>query len=205
VAWSGSADRVLPTAADAAGGWAARERASIVSLVDEAADLGVEWLTIQVATSASVLAPMLRQELADRAAVRTLGAPWAERPTTPAGVGLTVVLAEGAQGRTEIVHAVAAMAADGLPPEAVDEKVLAGYLYEPDVPDPDLVVVTGGDRRVPDLLLWEIAYSELVFSEAAWPEVDGSHLRRAVDEYRRRHRRYGGIVPAAKAPRGGRR
>lgn len=188
VAWTGPGGRSGSTG----GELVAEERRAIGSLVAAAEAIGVEWLTVQVAGGASSLAPAAARDLGPRAAVRVLGAPGG-RSSGPARAAITVVLADGGLGRVEIVHAVAAMAADGVAPETVDEKVLAGYLYEPDVPDPDLVVVSGGERRVPDLLTWELAYSELVFIDARWPAVDGAHLVAAVDEYRHRNRRYGGI------------
>jgi hypothetical protein len=97
----------------------------------------------------------------------------------------------------EIVDAIAALAAAGTRPRRVDEAAIARHLYHPDMPDPDLVVRTSGERRVSDLLLWEVAYSELVVVDAPWPDVRRRDFYDAVVEYQQRDRRYGGLDPAA--------
>jgi Putative undecaprenyl diphosphate synthase len=199
VAWTGTRDRVRPSGDDAVARIEADERRAIASLAEAAVRIGVRWLTVQVTAGAAAMEPSVRRELGTRVVVQVLGAPWAARAALLPEPVLTVVLADGGLGRVEIVQAVSAMAADGVPQEALDEKVLAGYLFEPDMPDPDLVVVTGGDRRVPDLLTWEMAYSELVFLDIPWPAIERDHLAAAVDEYRHRNRRYGGIVPQARS------
>jgi undecaprenyl diphosphate synthase len=115
---------------------------------------------------------------------------------------LTLTLAVDYDGRAEIVDAIAALAASGARPRDVDEAEIAGHLYYADMPDPDLVVRTSGDRRVSDLLLWEVAYSELVVVDVPWRDVRRSDVYGAVLEYQQRDRRYGGLEPAA-ADRGG--
>ena len=73
-------------------------------------------------------------------------------------------------------------------------KVLRRYMYFPDMPDPDLVVRTSGEYRISNFLLWELAYSELVFTEVLWPDFRRGNLADAVREYQRRDRRYGAIA-----------
>jgi undecaprenyl diphosphate synthase len=80
----------------------------------------------------------------------------------------------------------------GLGPDEIDEDVLAVYLYAPDMPDPDLVIRTSGEQRISNFLLWQLAYSELVFVDTLWPEFGEEDLRRAVAEYSGRRRRFGG-------------
>lgn len=111
--------------------------------------------------------------------------------------GLTLTLAVNYGGRAEIVDAVEALAAEGVELEGIDESAIGRYLYHPDMPDPDLVVRTSGARRVSDLLLWEVAYSELVFIDVPWSEVSQEDFFRAVGEYQGRDRRYGGLDPVA--------
>ena len=84
--------------------------------------------------------------------------------------------------------------------DKVDEVALSRSLYAPDMPDPDVVVRTGGDHRVSDLLLWEVAYSELVFIDDLWPAIGRDHLIAAVAEYRQRDRRYGGLMATGRQP-----
>ena len=78
----------------------------------------------------------------------------------------------------------------------VSEKTIASHLYDPEMPDPDLVIRTSGEYRVSNFLLWEMAYSELVFSETLWPDFRREHLYAAIKEYQDRDRRYGGVGEA---------
>ena len=102
-------------------------------------------------------------------------------------------------GRAEIADAARALAHDvaagRLDPRKVDEKLLARYLDEPDMPDVDLFLRTSGEQRTSNFLLWQSAYAELVFLDVLWPDVDRRHLWRAVEVYAARDRRYGAAVP----------
>jgi undecaprenyl diphosphate synthase len=95
-------------------------------------------------------------------------------------------------GRAELVEAVRRLIEAGLEPDAVGEEQLAANLYAPDMPDPDLVVRTSGERRVSNFLLWQLAYSELVFVDTLWPDFGAEELRDALEEFARRRRRFGG-------------
>src|SRR5439155_602474 len=81
-------------------------------------------------------------------------------------------------------------------PQAVDEAVVGRYLYTAGLPDPDLLIRTGGEQRVSNFLLWQIAYTELYFCEVYWPDFDKPHLAAAIAEYQHRRRRFGGIEDA---------
>ena len=106
---------------------------------------------------------------------------------------LTLTMAFNYGGRAEIIDAVKAMVAEGVAEKNVTEKALRKHLYHPDMPDPDLVVRTSGEHRISNYLIWEMAYSELVFSEVLWPDFRREHLYEAVLEFQRRERRYGGL------------
>jgi undecaprenyl diphosphate synthase len=106
---------------------------------------------------------------------------------------LTLTFAFNYGGRAEIVDAVRALVADGVAPDQVDEKAIRRHLYWPDMPDPDLVIRTSGEYRISNFLLWELAYSELVFTDVLWPDFRRHHLAEAVREFQLRDRRYGGI------------
>jgi undecaprenyl diphosphate synthase len=114
---------------------------------------------------------------------------------------LTLTMCVNYGGRAEIADAARAMAHDvaagRVNPDRVDERVLARYLDEPDLPDVDLFLRTSGEQRTSNFLLWQSAYAELVFVPELWPDVDRRVLWRAVDEYARRDRRYGGALDAA--------
>ena len=106
---------------------------------------------------------------------------------------MTLTMAFNYGGRAEIVDAVRALVAQGVPAGKIDEHAIASHLYYPDQPDPDLVIRTSGEYRISNFLLWQLAYSELVFSDVLWPDFRRSHLFEAVAEYQRRERRYGGV------------
>jgi undecaprenyl diphosphate synthase len=95
-------------------------------------------------------------------------------------------------GRAEIVDAVKKLVADGVPADQVDEAAIASRLYNPDLPDPDLIIRTAGERRVSNFLLWQSAYSEMLVSETLWPDFDEKDLRAALADYASRVRRFGG-------------
>jgi undecaprenyl diphosphate synthase len=102
-------------------------------------------------------------------------------------------------GRPELVDATRAIArevaAGRLNPERIDEKTIGKHLYVPEFPNADLVWRTSGEQRLSNFMTWQSAYSEFVFSDVLWPDVDRTHLWAAVEEYARRDRRYGGAVP----------
>ena len=95
-------------------------------------------------------------------------------------------------GRAELVEAARRLVEDGVPAADVSEDTLAERLYAPELPDPDLLVRTSGERRISNFLLWQLAYSELVFTDTLWPDFGPDELRTAVDEYAQRRRRFGG-------------
>lgn len=101
-------------------------------------------------------------------------------------------------GRAEIADAAAALARDAaagrVNPERVTERTLARYLDEPDMPDVDLLLRTGGEQRASNFLIWQAAYAEMVFLDKPWPEVDRRDLWDAAVEFARRDRRYGAAV-----------
>jgi undecaprenyl diphosphate synthase len=110
---------------------------------------------------------------------------------------LTLTFAFNYGGRAELVDAVrsiaAAAAAGRLDPDRVDERTVHRHLYTPDMPDPDLMVRTSGEHRISNYLLWQVAYSELHFTDVLWPDFRRRHLFRAIDEYQRRERRFGAV------------
>jgi undecaprenyl diphosphate synthase len=113
-------------------------------------------------------------------------------------ITLTIALSYG--GRSEIVAAVRAIAAQvragNLALDAVDEECMARHLFTVDLPDPDLLIRTSGEQRISNFLLWQCAYSELVFTKTLWPDFAKDDLDEAIDEYCGRERRYGaGVGP----------
>lgn len=108
---------------------------------------------------------------------------------------LTLTLALNYGGRQEITAAARGLAKaverGQLRPDAIDEHVLQSFLYTGGMPDPDLVIRTSGEQRVSNFLLWQSAYAEFVFLDVLWPDFGAEHLAAAIDEFRRRERRFG--------------
>jgi undecaprenyl diphosphate synthase len=96
-------------------------------------------------------------------------------------------------GRAEIVDAVRQLVEDKVPAKKIDEKTIRERLYHPELPDPDLVVRTSGEYRISNFVLWEMAYSELVFTDVLWPDFRREDLYRAIEEFQHRDRRFGGV------------
>lgn len=121
--------------------------------------------------------------------------------------GMVLCLALAYGGRLEIVDAVRRLVEDvragRCAPEAIDEKAIAERLYDPEAPDPDLLIRTGGDLRVSNFLLWQISYAELWVTPVRWPEFHREHLLQAIRDYSSRDRRFGGLPGTAEADRSG--
>jgi undecaprenyl diphosphate synthase len=205
-------------------GHAAGEEA-LVDTVDGALELGTEWLTVYAFSTENWRRPAdevrflmgfndslllrRRDELhAKGVRVRFIGRRDWRVPRrvlrrideavelTRHNRRLTLTLAFNYGGRAEIIDAVRAMVEAGTPADKVTEKRLRQHLYAPDMPDPDLVVRTSGEYRISNFLLWELAYSELVFTDVLWPDFRRQDLFDAVRDFQNRDRRYGGVKAA---------
>jgi undecaprenyl diphosphate synthase len=120
-----------------------------------------------------------------------------ERTRTNTGVTLTISLSYG--GRSEIVDACRRVIRAGLKPAEVTEQTFPQYLYDPELPDVDLVVRTAGEKRLSNFLLWQAAYAEYYFSDALWPEFNKERLLEAITDYSRRERKFGRVAGTAPA------
>ena len=109
------------------------------------------------------------------------------------GMVLTLALSYG--GRNEILRACRRIAEDCLAgrtePDKIDEESIRGYLYSPELPDPDLLIRTGGESRISNFLLWQIAYTEIYVTRVMWPDFSEDVLREALLDYGKRQRRFG--------------
>jgi len=106
---------------------------------------------------------------------------------------MTFTIAFNYGGRAELVDAVQQIVRDGVPADKVTEKTIRSRLYDPEMPDPDLMIRTSGEYRISNYLMWELAYSELVFTDTLWPDFRREDLFAAVREFQSRDRRFGGI------------
>ena len=120
---------------------------------------------------------------------------------TQSNKGQTLVIAFNYGARSEIVDAakmIAMQVASGeLDLEAIDENIVSENLYTQGIPDPDLLIRTSGEVRVSNFLLWQCAYTEMVFSDCLWPDFDASEYAKCIDNYCNRTRRYGGLAKGA--------
>jgi undecaprenyl diphosphate synthase len=202
-------------------GHAAGEEA-LFDTVEGALELGIEWLTVYAFSTENWKRPAdevrylmgfnesilerRRDEMNERGVrMRFAGRrDWrvpkrlirhqdASVELTKANRRMTFTIAFNYGGRAEIVDAVRALVEEGTPAAKIDERAIRRHLYDPDMPDPDLMVRTSGEFRISNFLLWEIAYSELVFTDVLWPDFRREHLFDAVREYQERERRFGGV------------
>jgi undecaprenyl diphosphate synthase len=112
---------------------------------------------------------------------------------TAGNTGMTLSIALNYGGRAEIVEAVRRIVAGNLKPAEIDEKIFQSFLYIPELPDVDLVIRTGGEMRISNLLIWQTAYSEYYFTPVLWPDFTVTELKKALIEFNRRQRRFGGL------------
>ncbi|MBQ9611019.1 MAG: isoprenyl transferase [Lachnospiraceae bacterium] len=112
------------------------------------------------------------------------------------GIGFQIAINYGARDEMRRgIQDLARKVADGtLKPEDIDEAAISGSLDTAGIPDPDLLIRTCGEERISNFLLWQIAYSELYFTDKAWPDFDKEELEKAIDAFNHRERRYGGLV-----------
>ena len=142
-------------------------------------DMEKEKIRIRIFGDLSPFTPQLRQmcqACMERSAIYT-------------GAQVNICLNYG--GRDEIVRAAQRWAAEGCP--ALTEERFGSYMWGGDIPDPDLLIRPGGEMRISNFLLWELAYTELYFSDVLWPDFDEAELDRAIEAYRHRQRRYGDV------------
>ncbi len=135
----------------------------------------------------------------DRDAVSDrLRAAWAEAESaTRDNTRITLSVAFNYGGRWDIVQACRQAVAAGMRPDQIDETSLSGFMAMRHAPDPDLFIRTGGELRISNFLLWQVAYSELVFSDCLWPDFDVAALDSALADYAGRERRFGAVSPPA--------
>jgi undecaprenyl diphosphate synthase len=145
----------------------------------------------------SELASMQRNSIRFRTIGRTERLPaaarkWIEKATaeTAANSGMVLNLALSYGGRSELLHAVRRLAAEGIP-EDLREEHLAAHLDTAGLPDPDLIIRTSGEQRISNFLLWQAAYAELYFTDVLWPDFDEKQLLLALRDYQGRQRRFG--------------
>ncbi len=194
---------------------------NIGKVVDAAAELGIESLTLYAFSTenwkrpepevtalmqilkefaVSELPAMMKNGVRLRTIGRTNDLPAASRMAllkaidmTKNNTGFTINIALSYGGRAEIVDAVNKILKERKSDKPVTEDEFRNYLYLPDMPDPDLLIRTGGNLRVSNFLLWQISYSELYVTPTYWPDFGKEELQKAIESFDGRERRFGGL------------
>ena len=150
-----------------------------ITLTNELAEMHSEGVVISFIGDISKLSDKLQKILANSV------------ETTKNNTGVHLQIAFNYGSRDEIVHAVKSIIAKGVKPEDVTEEMISENLYTKGIPDPDLLIRTGGEKRISNYLLWQIAYSEILVTDEYWPEFGRDPLAKAVEEFKNRQRRFG--------------
>ena len=150
-----------------------------ITLTNELAEMHSEGVVISFIGDISKLSDKLQKILANSV----------ETTKNNTGVHLQIAFNYGA--RDEIVHAVKSIVEKGVKSEDITEEMISENLYTKNIPDPDLLIRTGGEKRISNYLLWQIAYSEILVTDEYWPEFGRDSLAEAVEEFKNRQRRFG--------------
>ena len=162
----------------------AEEVAAIFELFSDYLDSAKEELlrdnaSLRILGDKTALTPELQQKIKD------------VEEATAVSTGITISLCVNYGGRRDIVQAVEALNRENLP---VTEASIAAHLYTSGMPDPDLLIKPGGETRISNFLLWQLAYSEMIFTDVLWPDFGEKELCSAIESYSKRNRRFGGLT-----------
>lgn len=150
-----------------------------VTLTNELAEMHKENVQIHFIGDLTKLSDKLQKILANAV------------ETTKHNTGVVLQIALNYGSRDEIVHAVQKIVESGVKSDEIDEQLISENLYTAGVPDPDILIRTGGEQRISNYLLWQIAYSEIIIRSEFWPDFDKNSLKYSILEFGKRQRRYG--------------
>lgn len=150
-----------------------------VTLTNELAEMHKENVQIHFIGDLTKLSDKLQKILANAV------------ETTKNNTGVVLQIALNYGSRDEIVHAVQKIVESGVKSNEIDEQLISENLYTAGVPDPDILIRTGGEQRISNYLLWQIAYSEIIIRSEFWPDFDKNSLKDSILEFGKRQRRYG--------------
>lgn len=195
---------------------------ALFECIEGALELGIEWVTVYAFSTENWRRPKeevkfivnfnrdtlrkRRDELHERnVRIRSMGRRNWRMPKgllrviddsvdlTEDNTRMTFTIAFNYGGRAEIVDAVQDLVRSGVKADKIDEKMISRHMYDPEMPDPDLVIRTSGESRLSNFLVWQVAYSEFLFLDSLWPDFDRESVYDAVREFQARSRRYGGL------------
>lgn len=150
-----------------------------VTLTNELAEMHKENVQIRFIGDLTIFSEKLQKILANSV------------ETTKNNTGVILQIALNYGSRAEITNAVRNIVKSDITADAITEELISQYLYTENVPDPDILIRTGGEKRISNYLLWQIAYSEIIVRNEFWPDFDKNLLGECIEEFGKRHRRYG--------------
>lgn len=173
----------------------------LTTLLEGASIEGVRWITLlphhgQALTLAEreKLQSDLSQGFKDGACVmETVQVGHGERYVTRNSAGTSVIIDPSPDGHERFASTVESLRLLGIDPDAIEEETLSQAILAPASDEPDLVIILGPPDLIPESMVWELAYSELVFLDLGWDDLTASDLELAIDDFTRRHRRFGGL------------
>jgi undecaprenyl diphosphate synthase len=177
--------------------WAVR----VATLLEGASIEGVQWITL-LPHHGVALTPIERDQLkkdlgrtlhAGHGVLEVVNVGHGERCVIRNGAGTSLIVDPSPDGHERFAATVEALRISGVDPNDIDEESLSGAILAPAVAEPDLVIILGPPDVIPESMVWELAYSELVFLDLGWDDLTSSDLELAIDDFTRRHRRFGGL------------
>lgn len=171
-------------------------RARLSALADGAGSANAHWVTVlphHGARLSSSELETLAATLDDTGKIAVHDSAGTRRFVWRLDTGLNVIVDPESDGRERFAAMVEALRVSGTEPSSVDEDVLSSVLLAPATEEPDLVIILGPPSQIPTSMVWELAYSELVFLDLSWQDLNATHLELAINDFNRRHRRFGGL------------
>lgn len=165
----------------------------ISTLLEGASIEGVQWITLLPHHGNALLVSELARLKKDLPHVETIAVAHGERFVTHNDAGTIVIIDPSPDGHARFAATVEALRVAGVDPDSIDEETLSCAILAPAVAEPDLVIILGPPDLIPESMVWELAYSELVFLDLGWDDLTASDLELAIDDFTRRHRRFGGL------------
>lgn len=172
----------------------------VATLLEGASIEGVQWITLlphhgEVLSSEqrSQLKGDLRLSTSELVGLEIVTAGLGERYVIRNGAGTSVIIDPSPDGHVRFAATVESLRVSGVDPEDIDEEFLSRAILAPAIAEPDLVIILGPPDLIPESMVWELAYSELVFLDLGWDDLTSSDLELAIDDFTRRHRRFGGL------------